>query len=95
MPRNRVMDMKKDKNQTDRSVDEYIAEFPSEVRQILLKLRSVIKQAAPQAKEKISYRIPAYEYNGPLVYFAAYAGHIGFYSYCERGRGLQRPVVGV
>ena len=30
-------------------------------------------------EEMISYRMPAFKYNGMLVYFAAYKNHIGFY----------------
>jgi len=42
-------------------------------------LRATIKKAAPKAEEVISYGMPAYKQNGMLVYFAAYAKHIGFY----------------
>ncbi len=61
------------------TVDEYIAGFPQDVQEILNELRAVIKTAAPQAEEKISYQMPAYSLNGNLVYFAAYKNHIGFY----------------
>ena len=44
-----------------------------------LQLRRTIKKAAPKAIETISYSMPAYKYEGPLVYFAAYKNHIGFY----------------
>lgn len=42
-------------------------------------MRKTILKAAPKAKELISYQMPAYEYNGKLVYFAGYEKHIGFY----------------
>lgn len=42
-------------------------------------MRLTIKKAAPQAKEKISYGIPAFTLNGMLVWFAAFKNHIGFY----------------
>jgi uncharacterized protein YdhG (YjbR/CyaY superfamily) len=61
------------------TVDEYIASFPPDVRRLLKQLRAVIRGAAPQAQEKISYRMPAYALNGVLVYFAAHPNHIGFY----------------
>lgn len=61
------------------SIDEYISNFPSDIRQILLELRKVIKETAPGAMEKISYQMPAFEFHGNLVYFAAYKKHIGFY----------------
>ena len=62
-----------------KSVDDYIASFPEGVQKILEELRSVIHAAAPDATEKISYQMPAFTLNGPLVYFAAFKSHIGFY----------------
>jgi uncharacterized protein YdhG (YjbR/CyaY superfamily) len=61
------------------SIDEYIESFPNEVQEILRKLRAVIKDAAPDAEEKISYRMPTFYQKGNLVHFAAYNKHIGFY----------------
>lgn len=61
------------------SIDDYILSFPPEVQQILEKLRKVIKDAAPDAVEKISYQMPTFFLHGNLVHFAAYKKHIGFY----------------
>jgi uncharacterized protein YdhG (YjbR/CyaY superfamily) len=61
------------------NIDEYIASFPDYVQKKLKDLRAAIKKVAPDAEEKISYRMPAYSLKGILVYFAAYANHIGFY----------------
>jgi len=61
------------------SINEYIATFPKEFQGKLEELRQVIKEAAPQAKEAISYQMPAFKLNGNLVWFAAYKNHIGFY----------------
>jgi uncharacterized protein YdhG (YjbR/CyaY superfamily) len=60
-------------------VNEYISGFPSSTQKLLKQLRSTIKKNAPQAEEGISYQMPAYKQSGPLVYFAGYKGHIGFY----------------
>jgi uncharacterized protein YdhG (YjbR/CyaY superfamily) len=63
------------------TVEEYIAGFPQEVRAILEEVRTTIQTAAPEAEESISYGMPAYKLNGrPLVYFAGYQKHIGFYA---------------
>ena len=62
-----------------RTIDEYIAAFSPEVQAILERIRSTIRNAAPDAQETISYRIPAFTRNGTLVYFAAFKAHIGFY----------------
>ncbi len=61
------------------TIDEYIQQFSSEIQEILITIREVIREAAPEAKEKISYQMPAFELNGILVYFAAQKKHIGFY----------------
>lgn len=64
---------------TPANIDDYIASFPQEVQVILEKLRQAIRQAAPDATEKISYQMPTFYLNGNLVHFAAYKNHIGFY----------------
>ncbi len=61
------------------SVDQHIAEFPQETQQLLELLRMTIQAAAPKAEEVISYNMPAFKYNGILVWFAGYKNHIGFY----------------
>lgn len=62
-----------------KNVDEYISGFRPEIQVLLETLRSVIKKAAPETTEIISYNMPAYRQNGVLVYFAAGKNHIGFY----------------
>jgi uncharacterized protein YdhG (YjbR/CyaY superfamily) len=61
------------------TMDEYIATFPKEMQSSLKELREVIKEEAPDAEERISYRMPAFFLNGVLVYFAGFKHHIGFY----------------
>lgn len=63
------------------SVNEYITTFPKEIQELLVQIRTTIRQAAPEAEENISYGMPAYKLHGrPLVYFAAFKNHIGFYA---------------
>ncbi len=64
---------------TFKSIDEYILQFPPEVQEILRTLRKVIKEEAPEAEEKISWRMPTFVLNGNLVHFAAFKNHVGFY----------------
>ena len=61
------------------TIDEYIAQCPQDVQQILAQIRAVIKESAPNAEEKISYQMPAFHLKGYLVGFAAHTHHIGFY----------------
>ncbi len=63
------------------TVDEYIGQFPEDIQQTLNEIRVLIKQKAPDATESISYGMPGYKTFGkPLVYFAAFKSHIGFYA---------------
>ena len=65
---------------TPNTIDEYIADFPSEVQEILQKVRATIKKAAPDAEETISYKIPTFNLKGRyLIYFAGYKKHISLY----------------
>jgi len=60
---------------------EYINNFPKETQELLEQIRMTIKQVAPKAEESISYGMPAFKTHGkPLVYFAAFKNHIGFYA---------------
>lgn len=61
------------------TIDQYIAAFPSDIQEKLKEIRTTIQQAAPQAGEKISYRMPTFTLHGNLVHFAAHQNHIGFY----------------
>jgi uncharacterized protein YdhG (YjbR/CyaY superfamily) len=64
---------------TFKTIDEYIALFSKDVRNILEALRKAIRDVAPQAEEGISYQIPTYKLNGNLVHFAAFKDHISFF----------------
>jgi uncharacterized protein YdhG (YjbR/CyaY superfamily) len=61
------------------SINEYIATFPEEVQKKLEDIRATIKNAAPEAQEKISYQIPTFYLYGNLVHFAAFKNHISFF----------------
>ena len=61
------------------TVDAYIAEFPPAVQAVLQQVRATIRDAAPGATEKLSYRMPSYHLHGALVYFGGFKKHIGLY----------------
>lgn len=62
------------------TIDDYIAEFPPATREVLEQVRAVIRAAAPDATETISYAIPTFDLRGRhLVHFAGFEHHIGFY----------------
>ena len=63
-----------------KSVDEYLARVPEPARGTLNKIRAAIRAAAPAgATERISYGIPAFQYNEILVWFAAFSNHCSFF----------------
>jgi uncharacterized protein YdhG (YjbR/CyaY superfamily) len=62
------------------SIDEYVAEFPPDTQKVLEEVRALIRAAAPDAVETISYAVPTFDLNGRhLVHFAGYESHVGFY----------------
>lgn len=69
------------KQNTDKikSIDDYINQYPDEIKSKLKTLRATIMKAAPKAVEVISYGMPAFKQNKVLVYFAVNKNHIGFY----------------
>ena len=62
-----------------KSIDDYINQFPDEIKSKLESIRTTIKKAAPKSTEVISYGMPAFKQNKVLVYFAVGKNHIGFY----------------
>lgn len=70
-----------DKSKAPKTVDQYIAAFSPAVKKQLEQVRKTIRDNAPDAVEGISYGMPGFKYLGkPLVYFAGYENHIGFYA---------------
>jgi uncharacterized protein YdhG (YjbR/CyaY superfamily) len=68
-------------------VDEHIAGSSPAARPLLEELRAIIRVAAPEATERISYGIPTFDLAGQhLVHFAGYAKHVGFY---PTGSGIE------
>jgi len=74
------------------SIDDYISGFPPELQATLQQVRQAVRNAAPDAEEAISYRIPAFRLHGVLVYFAAFQKHVGFYPPVRGDARLARAV---
>lgn len=62
-----------------KEVDAYIAAAPKAAQPHLHQLRALIRETAPEAEERISYKMPSYRYRGNLVYFSAFKNHVGLY----------------
>lgn len=61
------------------TIDEYLAGLPDDVRDALEDLRRVIKEAAPDAVESISYRVPTFRVGSPVVAFGVAKHHCSLY----------------
>jgi uncharacterized protein YdhG (YjbR/CyaY superfamily) len=65
-------------------VDGYLATLPDDQQRALNSLRGVIRAAAPEATEGISYGVPAFKQDGhPVVSFGAAKSHCAFYVMSE------------
>ena len=60
-------------------IDEYIASQPANLQVLLLNVRMAIRQALPDAAEKISWQMPTYWQGRNLIHFAAQKNHLGIY----------------
>jgi uncharacterized protein YdhG (YjbR/CyaY superfamily) len=61
------------------SIDEFLSRVSPDKRGALEKLRAMIRAAAPQAEECISYGLAAFRQDGMLVGFGATATQCAFY----------------
>jgi uncharacterized protein YdhG (YjbR/CyaY superfamily) len=67
-------------NGAPKNVGEYLAGVPEPARSTLGKMRAAIRSALPlEATETISYGMPAFKYNGVLVWFAAFSNHCSLF----------------
>ncbi len=62
------------------TVEEYFAQIPNEdARAELSRLREIIRDEIPDAKEVISYGMPMYQHFGMVVGFAAFKKHCSLF----------------
>jgi len=66
-------------NPVAKCVDAYIAAAPQALRPKLEQLRTLMRAAAPDVTEGISYGMPYYKRDGALAGFALFKNHIGFF----------------
>lgn len=65
--------------ESDIDLKSYVSKFPKEQQEVLAAMRKIIRQAAPEAKEVISYGMPTYQQHGNLVHYGMAKNHLGFY----------------
>ncbi len=63
-----------------KNIDEYIAASPKQVQGKLKEIRQLIRKAAPNAEEVISYQMPAFELHGIILWFAGSKDHCSIYT---------------
>ena len=61
------------------TIDEYIAAQDEKVRPILNRIRTILRDAIPDAEERISWSMPTYWKGRNIIQFAAFKNHIGLY----------------
>src|ERR1700724_4137026 len=71
-----------------KTVDEYLSLVSEDKRAALQALREILRAAAPDAEECISYQMPAFRLNGMLVGFAAAKNHCALYAWNGSAVGM-------
>lgn len=62
-----------------KTIDDYIDRQSDRARTHLVQLRQVVRKAAPDAVEGISYKMPVFKFHGMLAYFAAFKNHYSLF----------------
>ena len=61
------------------SVTDYIAAQPEPVQVLLNQVRDTLRQALPEASERISWQMPTFWQSRNIIHFAVFKSHIGIY----------------
>lgn len=71
--------MAKTKPNNTEGVDNYLSQLPVEQQIALERVRQIIKNTVPEAQEYLSYKMPAYHFQGMIGGFAAFKNHCSFF----------------
>jgi len=75
------------------SINEYIAACPPDSQAYLQEIRKLIRALVPDAKEKISYQMAAFERNGKnLIHFAGWKQHVSLYPVPAGSEAFERQI---
>ena len=76
-------------------IDDFLQNVPEPQKTELLRVRTIICDAAPDAEEVISYGMPAYKYNGKyLIGFSPFAHHMSLFPGAAPVAGLAEKLSG-
>jgi uncharacterized protein YdhG (YjbR/CyaY superfamily) len=73
-------------------IDEYVAQAPPAARPILRRIRAIVREEAPGAEERISYRMPAFFHGGVIIYFAPFRHHVGMFPPVKGDAALEKAL---
>ncbi len=62
----------------EKTVESYIEGLEGWQKEAAVRLRAIIKRAAPEARESIKWAQPVYELNGPFCNFKAFKSSLNF-----------------
>ena len=60
-------------------IDDYIAEQPESIRDLLQQVRMRLRETLPEAEERLSWRMPTFWHKHNIIHFAAFKKHLGLY----------------
>ncbi|MBK9257832.1 MAG: DUF1801 domain-containing protein [Saprospiraceae bacterium] len=81
------------KSKSYTSFSQYLEDFPDDIVIKLKNIHKVVKENAPEALDGIAYNMPAFKlHKKPLVYFAAFKNHIGFYALPSGNTAFQKEL---
>ncbi|HBL28190.1 MAG TPA: DUF1801 domain-containing protein [Acidobacteria bacterium] len=72
-----------------KTVDGYVEGLDGWQKDVVGRLRRLVLEAVPQAKESIKWAQPVYEQGGPFAYIKAFKNHVNFGFW--RGASLHDP----
>src|SRR4249920_3181513 len=73
-------------------IDEYVVQAPPATRPILQKICAIVREEAPGAAERISYRMPAFFAGGAIIYFAPFRHHVGMFPPVKGDAALEKAL---
>jgi uncharacterized protein YdhG (YjbR/CyaY superfamily) len=74
------------------AIDGIIAEAPPRARTILRRIRALVRKAAPDAEEVISYGMPSFRGRRIILHYAAFSEHIGIFPPLRDEPALQKAL---
>ena len=75
-----------------REVDSVIAAAEPRARSVLRRIRALVRKAAPEAQEVISYGMPSFRGRRIIIHYAAFRDHVGIFPPLRDEPALQKAL---